>query len=203
MMKTLLPVIALLLVSPLAFAQDINLPAPQKQGGKPLMQTLSERKSTRQYASRDLDPQILSNLLWAAYGFNREDKRTVPSSQNKQEIDVYVFLKSGVYFYEAKSNTLIAKVTGDHRKTAGTQEYVATVPLNLVYVANLDKASNRDAACIDCGFISQNVYLFSASEGLATVVRAGMDKKALGELLKLNANQEPLYNQCVGYPLTP
>ncbi|MDR0534228.1 MAG: SagB/ThcOx family dehydrogenase [Verrucomicrobiales bacterium] len=203
-MKTLLPLILALTVIPsLASAQDLRLPAPQKTGGKPLMQALAERKSTRQYANRDLDQQTLANLLWAAYGFNREDKRTVPSSQNRQEIDLYVFLKSGVYLYDAKANTLIAKASGDHRKTAGTQEYVATAPLNLVYVANLDKASNRDAACIDCGFIGQNVYLFCASENLVTVLRAGLDKKALSELLKLNANQEALYNQCVGYPPVP
>jgi SagB-type dehydrogenase family enzyme len=199
-MKISLVTFALTVLSLSASAQDLALPAPQKSGGKPLMVTLAERKSTRQFAAREPDQQTLANLLWAACGFNREDKRTVPSSQNRQEIDLYVFLKTGVYLYDARTNTLRLTVSGDHRKTAGTQEYVATAPVNLVFVANLDRASNRDAACIDCGFIAQNVYLFSASEGLATVVRGGLDKKALAGLLRLGDKQEALYNQCVGYP---
>lgn len=203
MKHLLIVILALTFTSSLASAQEIKLPAPTKQGGKPLMQALAERKSARQYANRDLDQQTLSNLLWAANGFNRPDKRTAPTSKNNQEIDVYVFLKSGAYLHDAKTNTLIMKAKGDHRKTAGTQEFVATAPVNLVYVADLDKATNREAAHIDCGFIGQNVYLFCASENLATVIRAGVDKKALAELLKLPANQEALYNQCVGYPLAP
>ncbi len=195
--------VALTFASSLASAQNLELPVPRKTGGKPLLTALAERQSTRQYAGRDLDRQTLSDLLWAADGFNRADKRTVPSSKNKQEIDVYVFLKSGVYLYDAKANALVLKVGGDHRKTAGTQEYVATAPVSLIYVANLDKATDRESAHTDCGFIGQNVYLFCASENLATVFRAGIDKKAIAGLLKLTAGQEALYNQPVGYPPAP
>jgi nitroreductase len=202
-MKSLLPILVLSIISSLASAQDISLPAPQKTGGKPIMQALSERKSIRQFDSRELDRQALANLLWAANGFNRADKRTAPSSKNNQELDLYVFLNSGVYFYDAKNNTLIMKVKGNQQKSAGTQDYVATAPLNLIYVANLDKATNRDAANIDCGFIAQNVYLFCASENMATVFRASIDKKILANLLKLTDKQEALYGQCVGYQMTP
>ncbi|MDR1192549.1 MAG: SagB/ThcOx family dehydrogenase [Verrucomicrobiales bacterium] len=184
-------------------APDLPLPAPQKTGGQPLMLALAGRHSSRQFANRDLDQQTLANLLWAANGFNRADKRTAPSAKNQQEIDVYVFLKTGAYFYDARANALILRAAGDHRKTAGTQEFVATAPVNLVLVANLDKAASREMAHADCGFISQNVYLYCASENLATVVRAGVDKKALAELLKLSDKQEALYNQPIGYPPVP
>ncbi|XHR30864.1 MAG: SagB/ThcOx family dehydrogenase [Chthoniobacteraceae bacterium] len=192
----------LALSASLAFAQDITLPAPQTNGGKPLMQALAARQSSRQFADRDLAPQTLSNLLWAAYGFNRPDKRTAPSAKNQQEMEVYVFLKDGVYLYDAKANKLLQKVAGDHRKTAGTQAFVATAPVNLILVGDLSKLE-RELIHADCGFISQNVYLFCASEGLATVVRAGMDKPALAKLLGLRDQQEAFYNQCIGYPPAP
>jgi len=200
-MKTI-ALLLLALTAPLVFAQDITLPAPQTDGGKPLMQALAARKSARQFADRALAPQTLSNLLWAAYGFNRPDKRTAPSARNKQEMEVYVFLKDGVYLYDAKANKLLQKAAGDHRATAGTQAFVATAPVNLVLVADLS-ALDRELLHADCGFISQNVYLFCASEGLATVVRAGVDKPALAKLLGLRDQQEALYNQCIGYPPAP
>lgn len=190
------------LAAPLAFAQDIALPAPQTDGGKPLMQALAARQSGRQYSDRELAPQTLSNLLWAAYGFNRPGKRTAPSARNRQEMEVYVFLKDGVYLYDAKANKLIQKAAGDHRASAGTQAFVATAPVNLVMVGDLSK-NERELIHADCGFISQNVYLFCASEGLATVVRAGVDKPALAKLLGLRDQQEAFYNQCIGYPPAP
>lgn len=200
-MKTIVTLL-LALAAPLAFAQDITLPAPQTNGGKPLMQALAARQSARQYSDRALAPQTLSNLLWAAYGFNRPDKRTAPSAKNQQEMEIYVFLKDGVYLYDAKANKLVQKAAGDNRKLAGTQAFVATAPVNLVLVGDLSKL-NRELIHADCGFISQNVYLFCASEGLATVVRAGLDKPALAKLLGLRPQQEALYNQCIGYPPAP
>lgn len=200
-MKTIITLL-LALAAPLAFAQDITLPAPQTGGGKPLMQALAARQSSRQFADRALEPQTLSNLLWAAYGFNRPGKRTAPSAKNQQEMEIYVFLKDGVYLYDAQANKLLQKVAGDHRITAGTQAFVATAPVNLVLVGDLSKL-DRELIHADSGFISQNVYLFCASEGLATVVRAGLDKPALAKLLGLRDRQEAFYNQCIGYPPTP
>jgi len=164
-----------------------------------LMDALNERQSNRDFSDKEIDMQTLSNLLWAAYGFNREDKRTVPSSQNRQEMDLYVFLKSGVYLYDAKNQQLILKVKGNHHAQTGDQDFVPTAPLHLVSVGNLDKASNRDAALTDCGFIAQNVYLYCASEGLIAVVRGSVNKKAVHELLGLSDQQEVLLAQTVGY----
>jgi SagB-type dehydrogenase family enzyme len=181
-------------------AQDIQLPVPQKKGGKPLMDALSERQTIRDFLDKDLDKQTLSNLLWAAYGFNRPDKRVVPSSQNKQEIDLYVVLKEGVYFYDAKANKLIEKVKGDHRKSTGKQDFVWKAPVNLIMVGNLDKASNRESAYIDSGFLVQNIYLFCASnENLGSVVRGYFDKAEISQLLNLTDKQEVTITQTVGY----
>lgn len=182
-----------------AMAQDIQLPSPNKTGGKPLMDALNERQSNRDFSDKELSVQTLSDLLWAAYGFNRETKRTVPSSQDRQEMDIYVFLKSGVYLYDAKNQQLILKVAGNNHAKTGKQPFVEVAPVNLVYVANLDKASNRDAALTDCGFIGQNVYLFCASEGLISVVRGSVDKDSVHSLLGLSDNQEALLAQTVGY----
>ncbi|RNC65587.1 SagB/ThcOx family dehydrogenase [Proteiniphilum sp. X52] len=181
-------------------AQDINLPAPNKTGGKPLMQALKERKSTRSYQDKELTSQQLSDLLWAANGFNRDDKRTSPTANNRQELELYVTTKDGVYFYDARNYLLKEVRKGDQRAQAGAQDFVARAALNLIFVSDMAKASSREYAYTDCGFVAQNVYLYCASEGLGTVVRGSFDKDKLSELLKLNSNQQVLLTQSVGYP---
>ncbi len=182
-------------------AQDINLPAPDRTGGKPLMQALNERKSTRSYQDRELTLQQLSDLLWAANGFNRDDKRTAPTANNRQEMELYVTTKNGVYFYDARNHLLKEVKKGDHRAAAGTQDFVARTALNLIFVSDMEKASSREYAYTNCGFVAQNVYLYCASEGLGAVVRGFFDKDKLSELLNLAPNQQVLLTQSVGYPL--
>lgn len=187
--------------SSLAGAQDINLPTPQKQGGDPIMQTLSERKSTREFdTTKEIAPQDLSNLLWAAWGYNREDKRTAPSAMNRQEMSLYVITAQGAYLYDAKQNLLKEIAKGDFRKSAGMQPFAQTAPLNIIFVADLDKAPGNDMMFVDCGFISQNIYLYSASAGLGTVVRGSFDGEELAKVLKLTDRQKVLLTQTVGYP---
>ena len=180
------------------YAQDIKLPTPNKTGGMPLMEALSKRQTSREFSDKALEPQILSDLLWAAYGFNRNGMRTVPSANNVQEFIIYVTLQSGVYTYDAEANILKLKVKGDLRAKAGKQDFVATAPLNLVYVANLNKNS-AEGAGTDCGFIAQNVYLYCASAGLGTVVRGYFDKDEIKETFKLADNELPILTQTVGY----
>jgi len=191
--------------------KDIALPAPQTDGGKPLMQALKERHSSREFGAKALEPQILSNLLWAADGINRPDsgKRTAPSAMNWQEVEIYAVREDGAYLYDAKSNALTAVAGGDLRKIAGTQDFVATAPLNLVYVADTTKMTRARPEDLqlymgaDTGFIAQNVYLFCASEGLAVVVRANVDRKAMAEALELPDHKKIVLAQTVGYPATP
>ena len=196
---TILLLAGLTILSCSLFAQDINLPAPERTGGMPLMEAISQRQSSREFSGKELSQQMLSNLLWTAYGFNREDKRVVPSANNKQSFDVYVVLESGIYLYDAKANQLILKVKGDHRAATGKQDFVATAPVNLLFVANYEIQPDRSTSHVDCGFISQNVYLFCASEGLATVVRGWLDKDAIRNLLGLSEKYEVILAQTVGY----
>lgn len=181
-------------------AQDIVLSAPDKKGGKTLMEALSERKSSREFQEKELSNNVLSNLLWAANGFNRNDKRTAPTANNRQELDLYVVLKSGIYFYNAKEHKLVLVKKGDYRKSAGTQAFVADAPVNILFVSDSEKASSKNYAYTDCGFVSQNIYLYCASEGLGTVVRGSFDKDELWKLLNLKPNQQVLLTQTVGYP---
>lgn len=176
-------------------AQDINLPKPVTTGGMPLMEALSKRSSSREFSTAELDTQTLSNLLWAAWGFNRGDKRTAPSANNKQELDLYVVMKSGAYRYDAKNNKLVQVNKADVRKSLGSQDFVATAPVNIAFVA--DKTKNG-APKTNAGFISQNIYLFCASENLATVVRGWFDGKEVSKVLNLNDNQEVVLTQTIG-----
>lgn len=186
----------------------IKLPPPRMEGGKPLMQVLKERHSTREFSAKPLPQQMLSNLLWAANGVNRADsgKRTAPSARDWREIDVYVAMAKGLYRYDPITHTLKRVATGDLRKLTGVQDFVATVPVNLVYVADLNRMSDAETeqktiySATDTGFIAQNVYLFCASAGLATVVRGSIDRAALSVAMGLGSHQQIILAQSVGYP---
>lgn len=189
-------------------ADELKLPPPQTTGGKPLMQALQERHSAREFASRALEPQILSNLLWAAGGVNRTDtgKRTAPSARDWREIDIYVAMPDAAYLYDPNAHALKRVVARDLRALTGVQDFVATAPLNLVYVADRQRmkgASGEDLeryTAADTGFVAQNVYLFCASVGLNTVVRGSVDRAALAAALKLAPHQQIVLAQTVGYP---
>lgn len=206
-MKTLLTLM-IMTTSIFASSQDISLPEPQKTGGKPLMEALNDRQSHREFSERELDLQTLSNLLWAAFGYNRmeEKKRTAPTSRNYQEIEVYVTLPSGLYVYDALENKLDIKHGRDIRANTGLQDFVANAPLNLIYVANQAKVqdphSDRQlrASHTNSGFIAQNVYLYCASAGLVAVVRAWFDEDDLKKAMELDENMKIILTQTVGYP---
>lgn len=186
-------------------SNSIHLPEPQTEGGVPLMKALKERKSAREFSSDELPRQLLSNLLWAAWGINRPDgRRTAPTAVNWQEIDLYVILQSGAYLYDAEANALKKVTDRDLRKEAGTQEFVAEAPVNLVYVADTSKMRGDEPTRIlyygaSTGAIAQNVYLFCASQGLATVVRALIDREVLAKSLLLRPEQRITLAQTVGF----
>jgi SagB-type dehydrogenase family enzyme len=202
--------LASICLSPISAAQTLRalkLPAPQTDGGRPLMQVLKDRKSTREFGPGTLSPQTLSNLLWAAFGVNRPDRRrTAPSAMNWQEVSIYVATPEGVYVYDAKENALSPVLAGDHRAATGTQSFVKDAAVNLVYVVDLGKTGGATGSddemytAADVGFIAQNVYLYCASEGLATVVRGSVDKPSLTKLLSLKPQQKVILAQSVGYP---
>lgn len=186
---------------------NIVLPAPQREGGLPLMEALMKRRSSRKFSNREIDLQTLSDLLWATFGFGGGGKRrTAPSSHNRQETDLYVALSSGTYVYDPAENMLRLVLAEDIRALTGMQDFVPVAPLNLVYVADTSKITGKDergtieTAYVDTGFISQNAYLFCASAGLVTVTRAMIDKQALAAKLSLRPEQVITLAQTVGYP---
>jgi SagB-type dehydrogenase family enzyme len=187
---------------------DIALPKPQLDRGRPLMQALKNRKSSREFDSRPLPLQELSNLLWAGFGINRPETggRTAPSAKNMQEIELYVALPAGLYLYDAKNNLLKKILAEDLREKAGKQPFVKDAPVNIIYVADQSKMKKQNMAGktiykgVDAAFISQNIYLYCASEGLATVVRGSVDRPPLAAAMHLRPDQEIIFAQTVGYP---
>ena len=188
--------------------KEIKLLKPQMDGGRPLMQVLKDRHSSREFSTDELPLQVLSNLLWAAFGINRPDsgKRTAPSAVNWQNIDIYVAMAKGLYLYDAKENILKPVLAEDIRAATGTQSFVKDVPVNLIYVADFSKITRGTEedknfySAAHMGFISQNVYLYCASEGLATVVRGLVDREAMSKVMNLRPDQKVMFAQSVGYP---
>ena len=184
----------------------IALPAPNMSGGKPLMTALKERQSIREFSSQPLAAQELSDLLWAGFGVNRPeiDHRTAPSTMNMQAIDLYVVRVDGVYLYEAKPHELRQVATGDFRPKTGGKAELQRAPVILILVADHGrmtkaKPETRDFyAAIDAGFICQNVYLYCASAGLATVVHE-LERPPLAQAMNLRPEQKIVIAQSVGY----
>lgn len=200
-------IVALLLAGTAGAQSAIELPVPRKTGGLPLMEALARRSTSREFDPRELPVEHLSNVLWAGFGVNRPDgKRTAPSSMNKQELEIYVLLKSGAFVYDANTHRLAPVLAEDIRALGGRQEFVRDAPVTLVFVADLAKMADgtevdkERTAAIDTGFVSQNVYLYCASEGLATGVRAWVDEDALGRRLRLRPEQRITAAQSIGYP---
>ena len=205
------PVLLFMLVfSSSLYAQDlkpVQLLEPRISGGKPLMQVLQERQSQRLFSNTKLPLQVLSDLLWAAWGVNRPEsgKRTAPSAANFQEIDIYVALEDGLYLYNAQEHILEPVMAKDIRAETGLQDFVKEAPVNLIYVADYARMrrtteGNLMLSAVNTGYISQNVYLFCASEGLSTVARGLVDRESLAKLMNLRPDQKVTFTQSVGYP---
>ena len=189
-------------------AGEFKLNRPDLNRGVNVMKAFSDRHSDREFSTRELSLQDLSDLLWAANGVNRpgDGKRTAPSALNKQDVDIYVFLAKGVYLYDASKHVLKLVAEGDHRAVvAGRQDFVKQAPVSLVYVSDLSRFGMgldeqvKLMGAMDAGIVSQNVNLFCAGVGLSTVPRASMDQEALRKLLKLSDTQVPMMNNPVGY----
>jgi hypothetical protein len=218
---TALPAFAVLGIPSLNFAQEpqpITLPKPEKDGGKSVLASIQERKTIRTVSPDPLPPQMLSNLLWAAFGVNRPEGvrgkpgRTAASASNSQEIDLYVALPQGVYLYEAVPHRLTPVVAGDFRARSG-RGAAGTAPVNIFYVVDLGRyviAGQPDRSIGDAevqksyyfvatGLIASNVYLFAASQGLAAWFH-NCDKVNTPKEFKLRPEQRVLFAQTVGYP---
>ena len=184
----------------------IELPPARKNGGMPLISALQARHSTREFSDQSLSKQALSDLLWAAFGINRPNgDRTAPYWRHVMVIDVYLAMQDGVWLYQPIPHILQLHLPGDIRRQTGYQDFVATGPLNLIYVAHGERMTDvspedrRLYASVDAGFIGQNVYLFCASEELATVFRGAVNYTKLARTLRLPDQQFVTFAQTVGY----
>lgn len=197
--------------------KTIELVEPQRDGGKSVLAALWDRKTTRDISTEKLPAQMLSNLLWAAFGINRPDKpyrgpgRTAASASNSQEIDLYVALPEGVYLYEAKGHRLKLVAAGDFRRRSGRR--AAYSPVNIFYVVDIAKYAKapfqepglkdpevqKSYYYVATGLIASNVYLFAASQGLAAHFH-NCDKRNTRKEFKLRPDQRVLFAQTVGYP---
>lgn len=187
-------------------AQDIALLAPETGKGVNVMQAFNQRRSTREFDSKELTLQDMSNLLWATMGINRQDnKLTAPSCRNLQEIRLFVITANGAYEYIPLSHSLHQVAEGDLRQmVAGQQDFVTNAPVSLLMVADMDKFGNTDSrsmtmAAIDAGIVTENACIAAAGLGLATVPRASMESDKLRQALGLTETQIPLMNAPVGY----
>jgi len=186
--------------------KQIKLPEPERSGGKPLLDVLGMRRTARNFSGREIDLQTLSNLLWASWGYNSERKRTAPSSHNRQETELYVAMESGVYVWNAVQNVMLCVDDRDLRAGTGSQDFVGQAPLNIIFVADTSLITGKDERGVietifaDTGFISQNMYLYCASAGLITVVRAMYDRAALSREMKLDDSHQITLVQSVGWP---
>ena len=180
---------------------------PNSSGGMPLIEALKLRRSTRAYSERLLEPQVLSDLLWAANGINRPSgDHTAPYWRHIMVIDIYAAMADGLWLYDPKAHALILRASSDLRALTGTQDFVGAAPLNLIYVAHGERMTDvgpeeqRLFASADACFVGQNVYLFCASEGLATVFRGSVDQRRLAAAMGLPDDQFVTFAQTVGYP---
>lgn len=185
----------------------VELPQPVLSPTMSLQQAFKSRHSARTFSAKPLSIETLSALLWSGFGVNRRDEmsgRTAPSAHNWQEISVFAVLPEGAFRYDAREHRLMLIKAEDLRAATGTQDFVGSAPLNLVYVADFSRMREVQAgdqaflAGADTGFIAQNVYLYCASAGLATVVRALIDRRRLATALGLSKTERITLAQSVG-----
>jgi SagB-type dehydrogenase family enzyme len=201
----------------------VKLNRPNLKRGLSFMETLSVKASARKWSDRDLSLQDLSDLLWAANGINRPDERkyTASSAQNAHDVDLYLFMKDGVYLYNSDRHALEPVIPGDFRsqimmkpphkpkniseKPKRPQPVSSTPPIQIILISDSSRFKmgpqelRYEWGAIDTGIVSQNISLFCAATGIKTRPRASMDKEKIKKLLKLDDNQYVLLNHPVGY----
>lgn len=198
--KTLLLASLFSLAAIASVGQDLKLPNPALSEDASLKEALENRCSERNYVNRPIDRQLMSNLLWAGWGYNRDDKRTAPSALDRQEVTLYVCTKDGAYRYDANLHSLIKVLDRNIMKITGKQAFVEKAALNIIYVSDLTRSASPEMTAVCCGAISQNISLYCATAGLGTVVRGSFDADELHRLLKLPSNLKVVMAQSVGIP---
>ena len=173
-------------------------------------EALRARRSVRAFLDRPLDPALAAELLWAAFGINREAAalHTAPSWRGAADITVHLASADGVQIHVPERDTTRPRLERDIRSILSPQPFVATAPLCLIYISDLRKLSaadledqKRTVAQIDSAIIAQNVYLFAAAKGLGTCLVGGLDRPAIINAMNLAAHEFPTFVQPVGWPV--
>lgn len=195
MNKLFLTLLTAGLMLPAIGAETKALPAPCIKGGMPLMEAIDTRQSKRDYdPAKAVDDQTLGEILWVAWGMNSHGKRTIPTSRNLQNMQLYVLTPTGAWQYDGPTHSL-TKVTEENLiPHCNKQAFVPNAPVHLVYAIKDD----RGGMC-HVGSAYQNVYLYCTSKGLSTVIRAMIDAPALAKGLKLPADHLVVAHQCIGH----
>ena len=196
MKKFILGVLVAMITINSAQALDKQLPQPDKNGGMPLMEALQQRRSGKFFVNKDINDKTLSNILWAAYGTNdNERRRTIPTAMNQKELEIYVADKNGVWLYDADNNSLQQISAENILKAFSSQEYMENAPLVLIYTGN----NESNYVEMHAGSAYQNVGLYAASAGLNAVVRGYFDKEQVAKLIKLPENKKVIITQAIGW----
>jgi len=214
--------ISTLLLITISWAQaqelkPIKLMDPDKKGGMPLMEALSLRASVRSWSDKEISMKDLSNMLWAADGINRPDgKRTASSATDARDIDVYVFMKEGIYLYNAADHVLTPVISGDYRNKIGMPKWISpdisahladvNADILILLVSDISRFHleapdevKLQWAAMDAAIVYKNIALFCASTGLSARPRALLSEEQIRGFLKLTKTQYPMLNIPVGY----
>ncbi len=194
-MKKYLLILTVLGLAISAHAKTINLPKPEMKSTASLTEALQKRHSSREFSPQKLSNQILSEVLFAAYGITHDKKHTIPTARNQQNLIIYVLLADGTYIYNPEKQTLESVNLMDLRRLTATQDYVKDAPVILVYAGE-----NDPALPLHAGSAYQNVGLYAAVNGLNNIVRTGLSLQKLGTAIGLNEKQAVVATQVIGYP---
>ena len=198
MLKKFVGAALMSMAMPVMAAENVKtLPAPETEGGMPIMEAIAKRKTAREFSAKKINDQDLSNILFAAWGVSHDDKRTIPTARNLQKMNVYAVFDDEIWLYDGKENNL-TKV-GEAKDVMGfiaKQDFVAEAPLTLIFIATPDE---RGYAQMHAGSAYQNVGLYCAAKGLNNVVRGMIDFEEIGKALGLK-DEKVMITQTIGWP---
>ena len=198
MLKKFVGAALMSMAMPVMAAENVKtLPAPETEGGMPIMEAIAKRKTAREFSAKKINDQDLSNILFAAWGVSHDDKRTIPTARNLQKMNVYAVFDDEIWLYDGKENNL-TKVgeAKDVMKFIAKQDFVAEAPLTLIFTATPDE---RGYAQMHAGSAYQNVGLYCAAKGLNNVVRGMIDFDEIGKALGLK-DEKVMITQTIGWP---
>lgn len=201
--------------NPADLPAKVKLPEPRASGSR-IEELLAKRRSVRTYTEKGLSEEVISRFLWAAQGISSgEGLRTAPSAGALYPLEVHAVvgegngLEPGIYRYVTEEHTLTWEIPGDLRNrlsgAALSQSMVrkaaVSLVISVVYPRITGKYGKRGIryANMEAGHAAQNVYLLGVELGIGTCAIGAFDDEEVKKVLKLPANEDPLYILPLGY----